>query len=413
MFNKKGYRLTVVGLLMLLGWVTNSCQRDHDDPAPDEPVTWFETFGKALDDSLKPKKIGYGYVILEGVEVRASGSGGLKSRINDAEGEKAFTLDTKMHIASMSKTITALAFLHLAAEKGLKTTDKIAPYLPPAWTKGENIGQITFRDLMTHRSGITGTGNNCANGAYSENIWWGLRQLVEKGVRLANRGDYCYQNANFGLFRVLIPGILGYPFTGDDTIDDQQTQQRYLEYVQKNVFEKVGITNVIANQPTGDPTYAYTYPTAAESGWNAGDFTNTVGAYGWHLTPTEAGKLFSTVFATPDQRVLTTAWKDTLLTNGLANFSGTVPDGPIRYHDGWWYLRLAQYQGIRTVWMTFPDNVTAVLFVNALHGTRSYFPSDDGTDIVTYLSRAYTLTHQKKTGRKTAGTLTLEHPEPH
>jgi CubicO group peptidase (beta-lactamase class C family) len=412
-FIKIAYRVTWVGLLLLLGLVVNSCRKADEDVTPVKQLTWFDYFGKALDDSLKAKKVGYGFVILEKGEVRASGSGGLKSRTSEPEGEKAFTLDTKMHIASMSKTIATMAFLHLAAEKGLKTTDKIAPYLPPAWLKGDNIGQITFRDLMTHRSGIIGLGNNCVNGSFSENIWSGFKQLVQQGVKTANRGIYCYQNANFGLFRVLIPGILGYQFTGNDGTDDLQTQQRYIEYVQKTVFEKVGLTTIIANQPAGDPTYAYNYPYTGQTGWNPGNFTSTVGAYGWHLTPAEAGKLFATVLSTTDQRVLTTAWKDTLFNNRLGNFGGTTNDGAISYHDGWWYLKLAQYQGIRTIWMKFPNDVMAVLFVNALHGTRGYFPSDDGTDIVGYLARAYTLGRQVKTGRKKAGELILEHTEPH
>ncbi|WP_128546659.1 serine hydrolase domain-containing protein [Larkinella soli] len=400
-------------LLLLTAALLDGCRKSGDDPVEPKPMTWFEYFGKALDDSLKAKRIGYAYVILEKGEIRASGSGGLKSRLSEPEGERPFTLDTKMHVASMSKTLTAMAFLHLAAEKGLKTTDKIAPYLPPSWIRGENIDQITFRDLMTHRSGLIGLGANCANGAYGENVWYGLRQLVFKGVRAGSRGNYCYQNANFGLFRVLIPGVLGYRFTGDDVIDDQQTQQVYQDYVRKNVLEKVGISGVGANQPAGDPTYGYSYPNTGVSGWNAGDFTPTVGAYGWHLTPREAGKLYATVLSTTDQGVLTTAWKDTLLNNGLGCFNGTTTDGPIRYHDGWWYLRLSGYQGIRTIWMKFPNDVTAVVFVNALHGTRGLFPSDDGTDIVAYLNRAYSLTRFMKRGRKTAVEPTLEHPEPH
>ncbi|MGA0556342.1 serine hydrolase domain-containing protein [Larkinella sp. VNQ87] len=406
-------RFWAIGWLLVLSWSITSCQQREPDVTPDKPLTWFDYFAKALDDSLKTKNIGYGFVILEKGEVRASGRGGLKSRTTEPEGEKPFTLNTKLHLASMSKTITAMAFLHLAAEKGIKTTDKIEPYLPPGWAKGPNIDQLTFRDLMTHRSGMVGLGNNCANGAYAENTWWGLKRLVEKGVKTANRGSYCYQNANFGLFRVLIPGLLGYAFTGNDAVDDPQTQQRYLDYVRKTVFEKVGITDAIASQPPGDPTYAYTYPIAGTVGWNPGDFTNTVGAYGWYLTPTEAGKLFATVFSTDDQHILTTAWKDTLRTNRLAHFSGMAGSDPIRYHDGWWYLKLNQYQGVRTIWMTFPNDVTAVLVVNALHGTRGFFPSDDGTDIVPYLGRAYTQARLRKTGRKQPGTVTLEHPEPH
>ncbi|GAB3931938.1 serine hydrolase domain-containing protein [Larkinella terrae] len=401
-------------LILCLGLALADCRKSNDEVvAPAQPQTWFDFFGKALNDSLKAKKVGYGFVILENGELRASGSGGLKSRASEPEGEKAFTLDTKIHIASMSKTIATMAFLHLAAEKGIKTTDKILPYLPPDWAKGENIDRITFRDLMTHRSGIIGLGNNCVNGAFTENIWLGFKQLIQQGVKTANRGNYCYQNANFGLFRVLIPGILSYQFTGNDNTDDLQTQQRFMDYVQKNVFEKVGIRNVVANQPPGDPTYSYSYPYTGIVGWNPGSFANVVGAYGWHLTTSEAGKLYATVLSTTDQSVLTTAWKDTLFNNRLGTFAGTTPDGPIQYHDGWWFLKLAQYQGVRTVWMRFPNNVMAVLMVNALHHSRGYFPSDDGTDIVTYLARAYTLTRQMKTGRQQAGEWKLEHTEPH
>ncbi|GAB3321487.1 hypothetical protein GCM10027299_15990 [Larkinella ripae] len=407
------HRVILLGFGIVLAGLLTSCQKDPADPEPDKPLTWFDSFARALDDSLKIKKIGYGFVILEGSEVRASGRGGLKSLATDPEGEKPFTLDTKMHIASMSKTITTMAFLHLAAEKAIKTTDRIAPYLPPAWAKGANIGQVTFRDLLTHRSGIIGLTNSCANGAYSENTWSGLQQLIQKGVSTANRGSYCYQNANFSLFRVLIPAMLGYLFTGNEFTDDQQTQRLYTEYVQKNVFENVGLTRVVTTQPPGDPTYAYAYPNAGQTGWNPGGFTTTVGAYGWYLTPAEAGKLFATVLSTADQRVLTSAWKDTLITNRLGNFSGTVSDGAMHYHDGWWNLKLANYQGLRTVWMKLPNNVTAVLFVNAIHGVRGNFPSDDGNDIVQYLSRAYMLGRSAKSGRKAVGKPVLEQPDLH
>ncbi|MFD2935590.1 serine hydrolase domain-containing protein [Spirosoma flavum] len=378
-------------------------------------IALTDVFAQTLTSLLQNRDIGYGFVIYENNEMKASGMGGLKSRSVDSEGEKPYTLDTKMHIASMSKTIAAMTFTQLAAQKGIRTTDKISPYLPPSWAKGENIDQITFRDLFNHRSGIIGLGNNCQNGAYSENIYSGLKQLIANGVKSANRGQYCYQNANVGLMRVLIPAITGYVFTGNDAVDDQQTQQRYLAYVQTNVLDKVGLGNAIPTYPAGDPTYCYSYTyVAGRKGWNPGNFANTLGAYGWYLTPREAGKLYATVLSSPDQSVLPTAYKDTLLLNNLGCYRASTSLGDLAYHDGWWYYdSKAPYMGLRTIWMKLPNNITVALFVNALNSQTGLFPTDNGVDIVPFVFRAYTTARQLSGGRLAAVTLTLEHPEPH
>jgi CubicO group peptidase (beta-lactamase class C family) len=383
-----------------------------------DPVTvttypgFFALFSKVLEDSLRNRNFGYGYVLLQNGVVKAESAGGLKARTTDPGGEKPYLLDTKMHIASMSKTITAMAFLKLASERGIRTGDPIVNYLPANWVKGPGIGSVTFRDLLTHRSGIIGSGQYCANGSYSENIYTGLKKLIADGIVPANRGNYCYQNANFGLFRVLIPAILGYGFSGDDATDDQQTQQRYIEYVQQNVLEKAGISGAVPDTPA-EFTYTYDFPYSGAAGWNQGSFRNTTGAYGWYLTPREAGKLYSSVFTTDNTSVLTQAYKDTLTTYRLGCFGGTTSDGPILYHDGWWYLRSLTYQGIRTAWVRFPNGILAILFVNALHGQNGLFPSRNGDDILTVLNSSYARARQLHSGRAAAASLYLEYPDPH
>ena len=371
-------------------------------------------FAGVLDDSLRGRNIGYGFVIFENDVLKASGQGGFKSRAVDFEGEKPYTIDTKMHIASMSKTIAAMVFVQLAAQKGLKTTDKIAPYLPPSWPKGDNIDKITFRDLLNHRSGIVGLAENCRNGAFSENIYSGLKQLIGKGVRAANHGQYCYQNANLGLFRVLIPALTGYIFTGNDSTDDQQTQELYRTYVQKNVFEKAGLTGLGPTYPANDPTYTYDYPYSGRKGWNPGGFAQMLGAYGWYMTSREAGMLYASVLSSPSETVLPTAYKDTLLVKNLGCFRIATNVGDVAYHDGLWYENgSVPYTGLRTVWMKLPNNLTVALFVNALSTQRGLYPSNDGTDIVVAVFRAYDRARQAAGGRTAPATMTLEHPEPH
>ncbi len=384
-------------------------------PTSTSQPTLVDAFAQTLTGLLQNRNFGYGFAIYENSDLKASGAGGLRSRATDPEGERPYTIDTKMHIASMSKTIAAMAFTQLAAQKGIKTTNKIAPYLPPSWPKGENIEQITFGDLFNHRSGIIGLGNNCQNGAYSENIYTGLKQLIANGVKSTNRGQYCYQNANVGLMRILIPAIAGYVFSGNDNTDDLQTQQRYLTYVQTNVLGKVGLGSVVPAYPANDPTYCYTYPYPAnQKGWNPGNFSNTFGAYGWYLTPREAGKLYATVLSSTDESVLSAASKDTLLLNNLGCFKAATSLGAVPYHDGWWYYdSRAPYMGLRTIWMKLPNNMTVTLFVNALQTQTGLFPVDDGTDIVPFVFRAYTTARQASGGRLAPVTITLEHPEPH
>lgn len=378
-------------------------------------ITVTDLFAQTLTSLLQTLDVGYGFVLYEGNEMKASDAGGFKARPVETDGPKPYTIDTKMHIASMSKTIAAMAFTQLAAQKGIQTTDKIGPYLPPSWPKGENIDQIAFRDLFNHRSGIIGLGNNCQNGSYSENVYSGLKQLIANGVKTQNRGQYCYQNANIGLMRVLIPALTGYVFTGNDNTDDLQTQQLYLTFIQNNIFEKVGLTNIVPTYPTGDPTYCYSSPyTAGEKGWNPGSFFNTLGAYGWYLTPREAGKLYATVLSSTDPSVLPTAYKDTLLLKSLGCFRVSSTLGDFQYHDGWWYMNSAvPYVGLRTIWMKLPNNLTVVLFTNSLNRQTGLFPSTDGVDIVPFVFRAYTKARQLSGGRQAPVTFTLEHPEPH
>lgn len=383
---------------------------------PGASLSQFEFMARVLTDSLRPKNIGYAFAIYERGTLRASGAGGLRSRRLDIGGERPFALDTRMHTASMSKTLTTVAFLRLAARQGIRTSDRIAPYLPPGWKLGPNIDRLTFRDLLRHRSGIVGLGKSCENGAFAENTYAGLKKLIEQGVQADKLGDYCYQNANFGLFRVLIPALLGYSFTGTDATDDLQTRQRYLTYVQQQVLEPAGVTGASASQTPGDPTYTYEYPSLNLPGWNPGDFAGTVGGYGWYMSVEEAGKLYATVLTTADESVLTAAWKDTLRVNGLGYFGGRVVDGAIRYHDGWWYSKTGSgiYQGLRTIWLALPNDILMVLYVNALHQTRGLFPSDDGRDIVPYLTRIYEQAWVFRGGRRPAGTtLQLDDPQPH
>jgi CubicO group peptidase (beta-lactamase class C family) len=412
------FRDTVVTFTTNLTYSVRSFVTVQGDTKYSPAVTVRQQFGftdalaQLLTSQFRERNIGYGFTIYKNGQLITSGAGGLKSRSVDPTGTEPYSIDTKMHIASMSKTITAMAFVQLASRKGIRTTDKIRPYLPPSWAVGENIDQITFWQLFNHRSGIVGLGGNCKNGSYDENVYGGLKQLIASGVKQANMRQYCYQNANIGLMRVLIPAILGYQFTGNDATDDQETVSRYIAYVRQQVLEKAGITNALPTYPDNDPTLCYSSPyIPTQQGWNPGSFFSVVGAYGWYLTPREAGQLYARVLSSTDESVLPTAYKDTLLLNGLGNFKAA--GGTVAYHDGWWYTTNLSYVGLRTIWMKLPNDITVVLFVNTVRATDGSLPSKSGADIVPFMLSTYYAAQTLSGARVAAPALDIPHPEPH
>jgi CubicO group peptidase (beta-lactamase class C family) len=377
---------------------------------------------QTLDGSLRNQGFGYSFIVMRKNDIVGEGYGGYQARRIEQGGEKLVSLDTKMQAASMTKTITSVAFLKLAAEKGIKTSDPIMAYLPASWTKGPNVDKITFRDLLLHRSGIVGLNDVCQNGAFLENVYSGLLSLIQKGVRTDNRGRQCYQNANYGMFRVLIPSILGYKFTGDDQTDDLETRKIYEDYIQANVFAKLGVNSeeIFVNSSLS-PVYGYDHPyTEGGFGFDPGDFRNTAGGYGLYLSAREAAKIYAGLFSTSDVSVLSAALKDSVLTAGLGSYSTVTPQGKFSYHDGWWQIGLGtgRAKGFRSLWMKCPDDLTVVIFTNALRNGDGLFPirSDFYSDITSYVLWAFSGINTTENNRRTEPVnfhKYLQNPEPH
>ncbi|NBO49629.1 MAG: class A beta-lactamase-related serine hydrolase, partial [Chitinophagia bacterium] len=74
---------------------------------------------------------------------------------------------TSFHLASVSKTFTAMAILKLWEDGKLKIDDKVDKYL-----KGFPFNQITIRNLLSHRSGLP-------NYVYfAEQVGWNTRNYL-------------------------------------------------------------------------------------------------------------------------------------------------------------------------------------------------------------------------------------------
>lgn len=197
-----------------------------------------------------------------------------------SDGSEAWSLDVRMHIASCSKLITAIAMTRTLAAQNLPATTKIIDYLPGYWTKGPNIDKITFAELMTHRSGFRVTGSDMSFPT--------MKALIAGGVVAGDIGTYSYQNTNFGICRILLPVMNGaiaagmvFPPPLQDQAWDLVTVNAYNGYVQQNLFQPSGVNGPTLTHPDAD-ALAYAFPAAA--GWNSGDLTAESGGAGWHMS---------------------------------------------------------------------------------------------------------------------------------
>ena len=243
------------------------------------PKLNVNAFGQELHAKIKDQVTGYA------MQLRKNGAPVYTLIWNWAktptDGGQGWKLDTRMHVASVSKYITAVAMVKLLDSKGISLDAKIINYLPAHWVKGPKINQISFRNLLTHTSGFS-TGTSSSNYTF-------MKQNVANGV--AGVGGSDYENMNFGLCRLLLAVINGNipqnfnagPIT--DQVWDMVSINAYKNYCQTNIFNPAGVANAsFVPLPAYKNALAYKFPHNGEKGWNSGDLSSMAGGAAWRLS---------------------------------------------------------------------------------------------------------------------------------
>jgi CubicO group peptidase (beta-lactamase class C family) len=248
-------------------------------------------------------------------------------------GKDTINADTRFHIASVTKTFTAMAVLKLWQEKKLKLDDELSVYFPEF-----NYPGVTIRSLLNHRSGLP-------NYLYfMDELGWNktiiisnqdvLNYLVNRKAEIKNiapaNKHFSYCNTNYALLALLIEKVSG---------------MSYPNYLQTYFFRPLNMTN----------SFVYTQL----------DSSKTTPSYDWRgqLIPNNH---LDGVYG--DKNIYSTAhdllqWDRLLRTNllfnaetleqaytpysnekpGIRNYGlgwrmNIYPDGnKIIFHNGWWH----------------------------------------------------------------------------
>jgi CubicO group peptidase (beta-lactamase class C family) len=288
---------------------------------------------------------------------------------NPSDGAKGWNLDTRMHVASISKLVTAMAMTKLLDDKNISYDAKIVDHLPKYWAKGTNVDKITFRNLMTHTSGFR------AGGATD---YESMKSFVATGVSLSNYGVPSYENMNFGLCRILIAILDGavakdalFPVVNDQ-VWDAVTITAYAKYVHASVLAPAGVTNGTLDHAAGMALAYMAPPSNLSAGWNSGDLGTVSGAAGWHLSVNEVLNIMGTF------RRKGTIMSQAKAQGMIANMFGldehlTTPAGDLYNKNGRWTQYGPNGPTEQGVAYFLPENMELVVFVNSMVGPKQEF----------------------------------------
>jgi len=337
-------------------------------------------FDSQLKQEIPSGLKGYTYLIMKNGKVKYTRSYGYARSPQD--GLQYWDEFQKMHVASISKTITTVATLRLLKMKGLSTLEMIYKYLPPDWQLGPNVSFLTFRDLMSHRTGFMDVVQLPSDEDLSTQ-YDTLKNMVANGTN--GMKTRRYSNAHHALLRIILPVLEDYPYTSAPIYDEANTARRYEQIVKRLVFDPLGIEAALLDDDPDGGVLAYSSASDPEGTFETFDYTLTAGGYGWVLSARDLAKFWAYLWHT--DVLLDDLQRQTMRQTemGLWNSGNTITG---RYYCklGGWY-RKEEESGLehwlRSAAVEFQDGTAIVLFVNS--------PSERGLRdiIVTAYEKSY------------------------
>jgi CubicO group peptidase (beta-lactamase class C family) len=311
---------------------------------------WLSEFSEAMDG----KAMGYSYAIVEAGSITSSGGVGYaRAPYETSAPGVAMMGSTRVHLASVSKPITATALMYLVQRNNISLDAPFYPYVSSRWpVAATGVSTITLRQLLTHRSGMAGWGY-CGDDFNAS-----MSQLLATPLVSTPGTTQSYSNGNFCLLRAVIEAISG---------------QSYVPFVQTNIFQPMGITAMSCKPDGVAPALYYASGVQSAGVFWANDYSSQCGAYGWYASANDMAKF---LIGIQKNTVLSAATAQTMLTQGLGWWGAGTMGGSAFHHNGAWYT--GDGRGSNTGIVLLPNGVGAVLLSNT-----------NGFDIIGTVLQAY------------------------
>lgn len=311
----------------------------------------FELFAQKIEEACEGNCVGYGYAIIHGRRVVASGAGGWARNEHNPPALQ-FSANTRLDLASCTKFLTAITTLDALEKRGLTVEEPIGNWLPTDWNVHPDVAKLTFRQVLAHQSGLQKIG-----GAYGD-----LQQTCE----LPPTAALGYNNVNYALMRICEP-YLRYRNTllakeNDDEQSAALTADCFLYDMRTFVAQKAGLPG-LEMKPWGVPESQfpanYKFP-GTSAGYIDGDGTWQSGPGQATLSAKELAQVCS---ALEYGKLLSPAMKKTMKDNQLGIFNS----GGFYTHNGG--ASDGQGRGVGSRLVICPGDVQVAIIVNSSSNT--------------------------------------------
>jgi CubicO group peptidase (beta-lactamase class C family) len=294
---------------------------------PVKPKLNVSKMGEDMHAALKDSVRGYAFQVRKGGQPIYTLIWDTARSAN--QGGKGWTLDTRMHVASVSKLMTAIGAVKMLDERNLSFDTNIGPYLPTYWTVGPNSNAITFRDLLTHKAGFLDS--------YYDGDYMTFKGQIAAGVNPNPPPNYT--NGAFSLVRVLnatmtgaVSKNLNVP-ASKDQIWDIVTQNAFKTYMNNKVFGPSGVSGV---STTASPSSAFAYATKSDAqGWDSGELGTQLGGAGFRLSVNDLLDVMGT-FRRKGTIVASAKAQAALDASLGIDWINETPAGKVYIKNGWW-----------------------------------------------------------------------------
>lgn len=271
----------------------------------------------------------------------------------DLRTKDTLTKNSAFHIASVSKTFTAMGVLKLVEKGKLALDDSLQKFFPDFPYEG-----VTVKSLLTHRSGLPNYAYFLEVPRSTDSAYYSNQDILnflihEQPPKTANpntRFQYC--NTNFAMLALIIEQVAGIP---------------YREYMKRTFFDPLQMKD----------TYVFDIAHHGNTAMPSFNYKGQLEPY----TPLDAIYGDKNIFSTPedllkwDQALYDTSFFSNILISeaytpysnehpGVRNYGlgwrmNVYPDGKkLIYHNGWWHGNNAAF--IRDI----QDSVTIIVLGN-------------------------------------------------
>lgn len=213
--------------------------------------------------------VGYAYAIaLNGQLATSKGLGFANDKISEGVGVFKMEPTSRVHLASLTKPLTAIGILRLIEmDKDITLQSGFYNFIESKFPNAHSAYRnITLEQLLSHSGGV-----DVNRDFYCSEIEEAL------STQPSVAGAYNYANMNYCLLREVIEGA---------------ANEDYLSFMQNNVLNPAGISNGSCEWQDSS-TYSWRWQAGGGTPQSDGDYSSVCGAYGMYFSAIEYVRLLA------------------------------------------------------------------------------------------------------------------------